>query len=239
MDALSLDQPNFKIFDGSNPPMSEARLDEFVDEPQYEALKQTILQAEEQLVSQSLIKRKTWMKKYKIPEDVLYELFSEFQSMTILAKYNTEKLQKQKQETERQRRFNKKLGHLLPVDPSSKMSLKIQELYNRPTYGIKEIEVMSFEVPIDIFRVYCNAIKSLNKVLQDMVLTALDVPLYMIDCSITWEQFMQVNCFLQYKTCTKSQEVDFYIRMLNPKKRLFVPNEEIDETLNNLYGVRQ
>ena len=39
---------------------------------------QTILEKEEQLVSHSLIKRKAWMRKYGVPEDVLYELFSEF-----------------------------------------------------------------------------------------------------------------------------------------------------------------
>jgi hypothetical protein len=40
----------------------------------------------EMLLSQSIIKRREWTKKYRVADSVLYDLFSEFSSMVVLAK---------------------------------------------------------------------------------------------------------------------------------------------------------
>ena len=40
----------------------------------------------EMLLSQSIIKRREWTKKYRVADSVLFDLFSEFSSMVVLAK---------------------------------------------------------------------------------------------------------------------------------------------------------
>ena len=40
----------------------------------------------EVLISQSLLKRKEWAKKYRVSDAVLFDLFSEFSSMIMIAK---------------------------------------------------------------------------------------------------------------------------------------------------------
>jgi hypothetical protein len=40
----------------------------------------------ESLISQAMLKRKEWTKKYRISDAVLFDLFSEFSSMMMIAK---------------------------------------------------------------------------------------------------------------------------------------------------------
>jgi len=40
----------------------------------------------EALISQAMLKRKEWTKKYRISDAVLFDLFSEFSSMMMIAK---------------------------------------------------------------------------------------------------------------------------------------------------------
>lgn len=42
------------------------------------------------LLSQSIIKRRNWMEKYKISEKIIFELFSEFSSMMLIHKRDEE-----------------------------------------------------------------------------------------------------------------------------------------------------
>ena len=49
----------------------------------------------EALLSKSILKRREWTKKYRVSDSVLFDLFSEFSSMTILAKKHRQAEEKQ------------------------------------------------------------------------------------------------------------------------------------------------
>ena len=46
----------------------------------------TAEETSEKLISESLLKRKEWGKKYRISDKTLFDLFSEFSSMMMIAK---------------------------------------------------------------------------------------------------------------------------------------------------------
>ena len=48
--------------------------------------KMTPEEVSEKLISESLLKRKEWGKKYRISDKTLFDLFSEFSSMMMIAK---------------------------------------------------------------------------------------------------------------------------------------------------------
>ena len=106
------------------------------------------------LLSQSIIKRREWTKKYRVADSVLYDLFSEFSSMVVLAKTWKQQEEKAAKSYKAKARFkhgkndakkptaasaaiDKKMKGLLPIESDTKMSLKMQELM--------QAEDMSFE----------------------------------------------------------------------------------------------
>jgi hypothetical protein len=48
--------------------------------------KMTAEETSEKLISESLLKRKEWGKKYRISDKTLFDLFSEFSSMMMISK---------------------------------------------------------------------------------------------------------------------------------------------------------
>lgn len=64
-----------------------ALIQQELKDPEHKASKNEMEELQnEMLLSQSIIKRREWTKKYRVADSVLYDLFSEFSSMVVLAK---------------------------------------------------------------------------------------------------------------------------------------------------------
>lgn len=51
-----------------------------------------------------------------------------------------------------------------------------------------------------------------------------------------WDQFVQLNCIV-YLQCAKFEDsVDFFCRVLDPKDHKFVPEKELNDTMNVFFG---
>ena len=74
----------------------------------------------EELLSQAIIKRREWSEKYRISDAILFDLFSEFSSMMMIAK-------KGKKEPVFKYEIEKRLKEVLTTEYDRKMS---QELKN-------------------------------------------------------------------------------------------------------------
>ena len=60
----------------------------------------------EALISQAMLKRKEWTKKYRIADAVLFDLFSEFSSMMMIAKVDAND-KKQQEENDKVKKREK------------------------------------------------------------------------------------------------------------------------------------
>ena len=69
-----------------------------------------------------------------------------------------------------------KMKGLLPMESDTKMSLKMQELMvGADSNSFSTLQMSDFNVPLFLFRQYCNAIKGLKNSLQDVLLNSLGV----------------------------------------------------------------
>jgi len=122
----------------------------------------------EMLLSQSIIKRREWTKKYRVADSVLYDLFSEFSSMVVLAKSWKQSEEKAAKSYKSKARFklnknvkkptaasaaiDKKMKGLLPIESDTKMSLKMQELMQAEDTKFETDSLNDFKVPLFMFR---------------------------------------------------------------------------------------
>ena len=86
----------------------------------------------------------------------------------------------------------------MKLDQDAKMSQQLK-LSKKASieYKLSPDDIKDFRVPLDCFRIYCNAIKSFSPDLQDQILKAMGV--FLSDKTLVeWDSFVQLNCFLIY-----------------------------------------
>lgn len=59
-----------------------------LSEPEQQDKTQTEDDNQAELIAQSIVKRREWSEKYRISDAILFDLFSEFSSMMMIAKKN-------------------------------------------------------------------------------------------------------------------------------------------------------
>lgn len=59
-----------------------------MSEPEQQDKTQTEDDNQAELIAQSIVKRREWSEKYRISDAILFDLFSEFSSMMMIAKKN-------------------------------------------------------------------------------------------------------------------------------------------------------
>lgn len=107
------------------------------------------LEISESLISQSMLKRKEWSKKYRISDRMVFDLFSEFSSMIMIAKVHSGKKSKMKE--------------VLPASDKQKLSTLLKNSTKSNPYEFDEKDMQDFRIPVHIFKEYSSIMKGLNK----------------------------------------------------------------------------
>ena len=118
----------------------------------------------EALISQAMLKRKEWTKKYRISDAILFDLFSEFSSMMMIAKVDgIDKAEKEKSESKLNNSIKKKMGttdyedkmlEVLPATEDEKTSNLIKAKVQGEGYTLGFKDMQDFRIPIQIFKEY-------------------------------------------------------------------------------------
>ena len=118
----------------------------------------------EALISQAMLKRKEWTKKYRISDAILFDLFSEFSSMMMIAKVDgIDKAEKEKSESKLNNSIKKKMGttdyenkmlEVLPATEDEKTSNLIKAKVQGDGYTLGFKDMQDFRIPIQIFKEY-------------------------------------------------------------------------------------
>lgn len=53
---------------------------------------------------------------------------------------------------------------------------------------------------------------------------------------LTWEGFVELNCFLKYSNQTKESYYDFFSRILDPTDKGYVVNQEYNKKIEELFS---
>lgn len=78
---------------------------------------------EETLLAKSILKRRQWMDRYQVSENVLFNLFSEFSAMIVIAKHQTKKTSKSGVKTDTNSLIlDSKMKNLFAVEDTTRMS---------------------------------------------------------------------------------------------------------------------
>jgi hypothetical protein len=146
-----------------------------------------IYEMTEALLSSSMLKKKEWTNKYRISDRTVYDLFSEFSGMVMIAKMP---------------KGGEKIKEVLPASEHDKMSkmLKLQMLDKHHQLDQKDME--DFRIPLDIYREYSSIMKGLNRECQNSFLKAIGVEVEYSKSKVTWEAHIQLSCLLRFDNCT-------------------------------------
>jgi hypothetical protein len=146
----------------------------------FEAPKQT------KMLSQALIQRRDWSKKFGLSNKILYDLFSEFMSMMNLSSSSSDQ-------------SDDALRDVLPLDSEMKMTAfnlnKIMKrIHNKDSEKKKgqalSMHPLGLDIPLATFKEYCKALKSQKPVLVDKFLHSLGVEVSQPKSRVSWEIFL-------------------------------------------------
>ena len=56
------------------------------------------------------------------------------------------------------------------------------------------------------------------------------------DSMVSWDVFVQLNCFLKHNSCSKAEEIRFFVKLFDPEKKKIVPRMDFNKILNMLFG---
>lgn len=189
------------------------------------------------LLSQSLLQRREWAKQFNLENKVLYDLFSEFQSMMNIAKTECEGTNNNKM------RQKSPISEVLPIDPSQKMSTlhkakmlsKMQNADEDNVQAKQSCHPLGLDVPLVVFKKYCKAVKTMKPSLVDKFLHSLGIEIGGIRPRVSFEIFLQLCCLLKFKSSTKDQYIDFFVGCFDPYNRGVVKMEDFESTMDCLF----
>jgi hypothetical protein len=167
----------------------------------------------ESLISQSMLKRKEWSKKYRISDKMIYDLFSEFSGMIMISKFHSSSSKPEK------------MKEVLPSEYDLKMSKKLRPSINLHPYTFDQKDMSDFRIPLETFKEYSSTMKGLNKDCQNSYLNAMGVDVNYPGSKIDWEKHIQLSCLLKFDNCTLDEYIDFFKKVLDPANKGLVPKE--------------
>lgn len=179
------------------------------------------VEVSESLISQSMLKRKGWSKKYRISDKIVFELFSEFSGMIMIAKVHANKTDQ--------------MSAVFPANFKDRMSQKLRPSNIKNPYSFDEKDMADFRIPVAVFKEYSSIMKGLNKECQNIFLTATGVNVDQPGAKIEWEKHIQLNCLLKFDNCTKEEYIHFFEKVLDPFNQGLVPKEQLEYTLRSLF----
>jgi len=90
-------------------------------------------------------------------------------------------------------------------------------------YTLDSKDMGDFRVPVKIFRQYSSIMKNLNNDVQKSFLRAMGVDLDFKQSKIGWEKFVELNCLMKFNTATLEEQIDFFVRVIDPQQQRIVP----------------
>ena len=193
-------------------------------------------------------KRKEWAEKYGVSESVIYQLYSEFSSMIMIAKADDKlniksksspepspikvKLQAsapQRQEPaavskeEEVKKVEKRLDKAMPASHKVSIAKLIRQGPKANPYKIEKKDLNDFRIPVKIFRQYCSMMKMLNREVQKSFLHALGIDPEDKYSKVSWEKFIKLSCLLSLNTPTEEDYINFFQRVIDPHNLGKVP----------------
>ena len=185
----------------------------------------------ENLMSQAILKRREWSRKFNISDSGIFDLFSEFSSMIMISKSKgldvTDKPPKPSKTDKQQKVFSvtydAKLSNLLKCKSQAKeQSLDYSDLDD-------------FRVPVAVFKEYSVVMKSLNHECQEIFLNALGIDTKYGKAKISWESFIRIYCLLKLDVASDQEFREFLVKVFDPHNNGLVQKHKFEDTLFHLF----
>lgn len=115
--------------------------------------------------------------------------------------------------------YEQNIKEVFKANGDEKMSKKLKlATTNSDLYKLSQDDLNDFRISIPYFKTYCGAIKSFNEDLQHQILLALGVDHEKENALVTWDVFVQVNCFLKLSCTTEAEDIKFICKIFDPDK---------------------